>query len=427
MPPVISSAAMSAAIIGGGPSGLMAAEVLSALGYAVDVFDGMPSVGRKFLLAGRGGLNLTHAEPFDVFVSRYSAGSAELLPILEAFDNHAVRDWAEGLGQATFVGTSRRVFPVGMKASPLLRAWLRRLQQNPGRPPVRFHLRHRWIGWRDGQWVFQTPEGMRVYQFNSTVLALGGGSWPRLGSDGVWGPLLRDRGVAVSSLQPSNCGFDVARGWSTHFRDRFAGLPLKSVVLKVLSGSPSGEPVLFSRKGECMITTTGLEGSLIYASSAILRSELERFGHADVLLDLLPDHSSDRVLHEVATPRGSRSLTTHLKSRLGLDGVKLGLLYETLDSAGLRDFSVIAKAIKALPLRLGSPRPLAEAISSAGGVRWESIDERGMLHALPGVFCAGEMLDWDAPTGGYLLTACLATGRWAAHGVHQYLEKEGQC
>lgn len=409
------------AVIGGGPAGLMAAEVLSGMGHRVAVFDGMPSVGRKFLLAGRGGLNLTHAEPMAKFQSRYSSGASQLAPLLADFDNQAVRDWATDLGQTTFVGSSNRVFPVGMKASPLLRAWLRRLQQPANGVPVQFYLRHRWVGWQEGAWLFETPNGPKHFAFGAVVLALGGGSWARLGSTGAWAKLLEGRGVAMVPLQSSNCGFDLVRPWSDHFKGRYAGHPLKSVSITVMGQADTQAPPLFDRKGECVATETGLEGSLIYAASAVLRNEITRNGAVSVSFDLLPDHSPERVLRELSQPRGSRSLSTHLKSRLGLDGIKLGLLYETLTPASLKDPKALAQAIKALPVQLGATRPLDEAISTAGGVAWQALDEQGMLRALPGTFCAGEMLDWDAPTGGYLLTACLASGRWAGLAAHRHV------
>lgn len=409
------------AVIGGGPSGLMAAEVLSDLGHQVHVFDAMPSVGRKFLLAGRGGLNLTHSEPMPLFQSRYSSGAHQLAPLLADFGNQAVRDWASSLGQATFVGSSNKVFPVGMKASPLLRAWLRRLQQPTDGVPVHFHLRHRWVGWLGNDWLFETPEGPKHFAFGAVVLALGGGSWAKLGSSGAWTKLLEGKGVRVTPLQPSNCGFDLARPWSTHFKERYAGQPLKSVAITVTVGVDKHAPPLFARKGECVVTETGFEGNLIYGASAVLRDEVANNGIANISFDLLPDHSPERVLREVSQPRGSRSLSTHLKSRLGLDGIKLGLLYENLTSTVLKDPQALALAIKALSVQLSTPRPLDEAISTAGGVAWQALDEQGMLGCLPGTFCAGEMLDWDAPTGGYLLTACLASGRWAGLAAHRYL------
>lgn len=423
LPAPVQSPAVRVAIIGGGPAGLMAADVLSSEGYDVQLFDAMPSVGRKFLLAGRGGLNLTHAEAMPAFMSRYGGCAEELSTAIAQFDNEAVRRWSSELGQNTFIGSSHRVFPVGMKASPLLRAWLNRLQGSDGRKPVRFHARHRWIGWEGGDWVFDTPQGHRHFTFDAVVLALGGGSWARLGSDGAWVPLLEGRGVGVSPLVASNCGFDVQRPWSDHFRSRYAGHPLKSVALTVLS-APGADPdqALFRRKGEFVATDTGFEGSLIYAASAAARAQLAAHASAHILIDLLPDHSLERVLLEVAKPRGSRSLSTHLKSRLGLDGIKAGLLYEVLSPETLKDERALAIAIKALPLVLGASRPLDEAISSAGGVCWDALDGQHGLKALPGVFCAGEMLDWDAPTGGYLLTACLALGRKAGQDVHRYLQ-----
>lgn len=410
------------AIIGAGPAGLMAAEVLSRHVRGLHVFESMPTVGRKFLLAGRGGLNLTHAEAMPTFMSRYGNASNWLYSALSSFDNEDVRSWSEGLGRGTFVGSSNRVFPVGMKASPLLRAWLNRLQSPSGNPAVSFHVRHRWIGWNNDEWVFQTPEGLKSIAFDAVVLAVGGGSWPRMGSDGAWVPLLRSRGVEVSSLVASNCGFDMKSPWTDHFQRRFAGKPFKSVVLTVLPASiETKQEAIFQRKGEFVATSTGVEGSLIYAASAILRDQIAQFGSARISLDLLPEFSRDHVFSEVTKSRGSRSLSNHLKSRLGLSGIKLGLMYEVLSPETLKEPSLLAAGIKGLPLLLGAARPLNEAISSAGGVALDAVDNQGMLNALPGVFCAGEMLDWEAPTGGYLLTACLALGRKAGEDVLQYL------
>ena len=408
-----------ACVVGAGPAGLMAAEVLAEAGVAVDVFDAMPSAGRKFLLAGKGGLNLTHGEPIEAFLDRYGARRAALEPALRAFGPGALRAWAAGLGIATFVGTSGRVFPVDLKAAPLLRAWLHRLRG----AGVRLHMRHRWLGWDDGALRFATPEGERTQPADAVVLALGGASWPRLGSDGAWAPLLAARGIAPAPFRASNCGFDVGRtqvgpaagGWSEHFRTRFAGAPIKPVSL---THAASG----FARQGEFVVTETGVEGSLVYAASAALRDAIEAEGTAEVALDLLPAHDAAAVLREVARPRGSRSLSTHLKSRLGVAGVKAALLHEVLAPADLHDAERLARALKALPLTLLRPRPLAEAISTAGGVRFESATPQLMLRDLPGVFCAGEMLDWEAPTGGYLLTACLATGRWAGRGAAAWLQ-----
>jgi predicted flavoprotein YhiN len=429
------------AIIGGGPAGLMAAEVLSRTGWSVHLFDAMPSVGRKFLLAGKGGLNLTHSESADRFAERYGTRRQQIEGLLKGMDAGAVRAWAEGLGVATFVGSSGRVFPADMKAAPLLRAWLHRLRHpGPGGSGVVFHMRHRWIGWSTSgrDLLFATASDSVQVRPRAVVLALGGGSWARLGSNGAWVPILAARGVAVAPLLPANCGFDVAScgrmpeqgqtlpvraipahssGWSEHFASRYAGHPIKTVVMSCGCADESR----FSRKGEFVATATGIEGSLVYAASALLRDEIVRHGHAVVWLDLLPDHSAERVRAEVMHPRGSRSLSSHLRSRLGLDGIKTGLLYEVLGKDGMADTVRLADSIKALPLQVVAPRPLDEAISSAGGVLFEALTQDLMCEELPGVFCAGEMLDWEAPTGGYLLTACLASGRAAGEGVVRYL------
>ena len=400
---------MTTVVVGAGPAGLMAAEVLSAAGETVHVYDGMPSAGRKFLLAGRGGLNLTHSEGLDTFASRYGARREAVTRWLDTFGPQAVREWALGLGIATFVGTSGRVFPQEMKAAPLLRAWLHRLRAHG----VQFHMRHRFVGWTDeGALRLHTPGGEQVVAADAVVLALGGASWSRLGSDGAWVPLLEQRGVQVAELLPANCGFDARGGWSAYFSSRFAGQPFKSVAIMV------GE---FHRLGEFVATATGVEGSLIYAASAILRDEIRQRGSACFQVDLLPGRSREHVLREVAHPRGSRSLANHLKGRLGLDGIKLALLHEVLPREALHDPVRLAETIKAVPLVVTAARPIDEAISTAGGVRLESLDERLMLRALPGVFCAGEMLDWEAPTGGYLLTACLASGRVAGLGALEFL------
>ena len=419
--PSLSSPAFRVTVIGGGPAGLMAAEVLAQGGAAVDVFDAMPSVGRKFLLAGRGGLNLTHSEPTAALLERYGQRTAQLREAVTAFDGAAVRDWAAGLGIGTFVGSSGRVFPDDMKAAPLLRAWLHRLRASG----VRFHTRHRWTGWTsDGTLRFATQAAGEVtHGADAVVLALGGASWPRLGSDGAWLPGLQQLGVAVAPLLPSNCGFDVAptgpgrTGWSEHLRQRFAGQPVKPVAARMADAASQGE----AQQGEFVLTDTGIEGSLVYAFSARLRDQIAQAGQATWWIDLLPQHSEAQVLAEVARPRGPRSLSTHLKSRLGLQGLKMALLHELLGPQQLQDPQQLARAIKALPLSLLRPRPLDEAISTAGGVRFDALDARGMLLARPGVFCAGEMLDWEAPTGGYLLTACLATGRAAATGALRWL------
>ena len=413
----MTSSRSRAAVIGGGPAGLMAAEVLAAQGIAVDLFDAMPSVGRKFLLAGRGGLNLTHSEPPEPFLARYGAIAGSLREAIAGFGGEAVRRWAAELGIDTFVGTSGRVFPTDMKAAPLLRAWLHRLRA----AGIRFHTRHRWVGWDEaGGLLFDAPAGRVVHRADATVLALGGASWPRLGSDGAWVPLLDARGIAIAPLQPSNCGFDVAptrptvAGWSELLRERFAGQPIKPVAARMASES---EPC----PGEFVLTDTGIEGSLVYAFSARLRDEIAARGEATWVLDLLPQLSEAKVRAEVAHPRGPRSLSTHLKSRLGIAGAKAALLHELLTREQFEDPDVLAAAIKALPLKLTRPRPLQEAISTAGGVRLDALDHRFMVRDLPGVFCAGEMLDWEAPTGGYLLTASFATGRVAGQGAADWL------
>ncbi len=398
----------SVAIIGGGPAGLMAAEVLARGGIRVDVYDAMPSVGRKFLMAGKGGMNITHAEPLDVFLTRYGARRANIEPLLLAFPPDALREWIRGLGIDTFVGTSGRVFPAGMKAAPLLRAWLHRLRETG----VHFHVRHRWCGWDEqGALRFNTPDGERSVHADALVLALGGGSWPQLGSDGAWVPPLAQRGVEIAPLRPANCGFDAA--WSTTFRERFAGEPLKSIA------ATFGD---VRRQGECVITEHGIEGGLIYAFSATLRDEIERNGHAILHLDLLPDWTLQRVQTEVSHPRGSRSLSSHLQSRLGLKGVKANLLREVLNAEQMHDPVLLAHTIKHLPLRLAAARPLSEAISTAGGITFEALNEHLMLRKMPGVFCAGEMLDWEAPTGGYLLTACFASGIATGKRVLDWLQ-----
>ncbi len=444
-------------VVGAGPAGLMAADVLSSAGVEVHVYDAMPSAGRKFLLAGKGGLNLTHAEPADIFASRYGARRAQIEALVRDFGATQVRAWAKGLGVDTFVGSSGMVFPVDMKAAPLLRAWLHRLRHPVAGPAVQFHMRQRWTGWDTGQSAttlnFDGPNGPSQAQADAVVLALGGGSWARLGSNGAWVPWLLASGVAVAPLLPANCGFDVAAsparqaqpvaedastpgetrreflqeligqcpaaapGWSSYFASRFAGQPFKSVAIHFTNA----QGVSFGRKGEFVATAIGVEGSLIYAASSLLRDEIIQHGHATFYLDLLPDRTLAQVQAEVTHPRGSRSLSSHLKSRLHIDGIKAAVLYELLSKEQVNDPTALAGAIKALPITLVAARPLDEAISSAGGVLFEVMDEHLMLAQLPGVFCAGEMLDWEAPTGGYLLSACFASGHRAGVGVLAYL------
>lgn len=402
-----------AVVVGGGPAGLMAAEALAAAGVTVDLYDAMPSVGRKFLLAGKGGLNLTHSEPLEPFIGRYGEAAARVASWLASLSPQALREWTQGLGVETFVGSSGRVFPTDMKAAPLLRAWLHRLRTSG----VRLHMRHRWLGWGAAgeggvpSLRFASPTGEVTAQADAVVLALGGASWARLGSDGAWVPLLAERGVSIAPLRPSNCGFDVAR-WSDHLRTKFAGAPLKNVALRC------GD---FAQRGEFVLTETGIEGSLVYAASATVREAIAAQGRAVVEIDLLPERTPAFVRDEVARPRGSRSMSTHLKSRLGLDGAKAALLHELLPRETFNDVAALAAAIKALPITLVGTRPIDEAISTAGGVRLDELDGACMLKRAPGVFCAGEMLDWEAPTGGYLLTASMSSGLVAGRGAAAFI------
>lgn len=404
-----------ALVIGAGPAGLMAAENLAERGVEVDVFDAMPSAGRKFLMAGRGGLNITRSEPFERFLACYGTQAERFSAMLSSFGPDDVRHWINDLGIETFVGSSGRVFPEGMKAAPLLRAWLHRLRERG----VRFHPRHRWQrlergGERNFVAHFDSPEGPRAVQADAIVLALGGASWPKLGSDGDWITALDTMGIDIAPLRPANCGFNVA--WSTHLIERFAGTPVKTVVATWNAGGQTQR-----RPGEFVVTAHGIEGSLIYWAAAALRDEIEHTGEATLHIDLMPDWSFERVAQETARPRGARSLSSHLASRLGLKGVKTALLRECATADELADPKRLASAIKSLPLRLIAPRPLDEAISSAGGVRFATLDAQLMHTALPGLFFAGEMLDWEAPTGGYLLTGCLTTGRTAGLGAATWL------
>ena len=405
--------ASSVTVIGGGPAGLMAAEVLIQGGVRVNLYDAMPSVGRKFLMAGKGGMNITHSETMELFLSRYGARRAQIKPLLDTFGPEALQEWVHNLGIETFIGTSGRVFPTDMKAAPLLRAWLHRLRETG----VHFHMRHRWCGWNEnGALRFATPQGEHTVHADAVVLALGGGSWARLGSDGAWVPLLAQRGIPVMPLQPANCGFDV--GWSEHFSSRFAGHPVKAVAVTFIDAAGRSH----RQQGDLMVTTTGVEGGLIYALSARLRDEIATTGAAIIYLDLTPGKDLPRVIAEIAHPRGSRSMASHLQSRANIKGVKTGLLRERVLPSDFTSPERLAASIKSLPLRLIAPRPLDETISSAGGVAFEALDEYLMVRAMPGVFCAGEMLDWEAPTGGYLLTACFASGRTAGLGALAYLK-----
>ncbi|MGB7502917.1 MAG: TIGR03862 family flavoprotein [Azonexus sp.] len=399
------------AIVGGGPAGLMAAEQLAMVdGLEVAVFDAMPSFGRKFLMAGKGGMNITHSEPMPDFVGRYGARQAVIAPLLEAFGPQQLREWIGSLGIETFVGSSGRVFPSEMKAAPLLRAWLHRLRG----AGVQFHVRHRWLGRAaDGALRFATPADEKALAFDAVILALGGGSWAKLGSDGAWVALLAERGIQVTPLKPANCGFDVA--WSAHFSERFAGQPVKPVI-----GSVAGR----RQQGELNITAGGFEGGLVYALSAPLRDALATKGLAVLYLDLAPGRTLARLTADLARPCGRDSLANHLRRRAGIEGVKAGLLRELLPPETLTATDRLAAAIKHLPLPVTAARPIDEAISTAGGVVFEALDANLMLRDLPGVFCAGEMLDWEAPTGGYLLTACFATGCAAGQGARAWLSEK---
>lgn len=393
-------------IIGAGPAGLIAAERLAGAGHRVTIYDRMASPARKFLLAGRGGLNLTHSEPLDACLSRYREAQDWLTPVIRAFPPQAVRDWADALGAETFIGSSGRVFPRAMKASPLLRAWLRRLAQLG----VTLETSHLWTGWDDdGALTFRRPSGeTETLQPDATLLALGGASWPRLGSDGGWGPLLEARGVAVTPLRPANGGF--ATAWTPVMRERFAGQPLKRIAIRI-----SGEHVL----GEAMIDAAGIEGGAVYTLSAPIREAIAREGSATIQIDLRPDLTAEALVVRLGKRRKGETLSNHLRKAAGLSPAAIALLRE---NGPLPDEPErLAQRIKTVPLRLDAPMPIARAISTAGGIAREALDEHFMLRRLPGVFAAGEMLDWEAPTGGYLLQGCFATGIAAAAGIESWL------
>ncbi len=394
------------AILGGGPAGLMAAERLSEAGHIVTVYDAMPTVARKFLLAGKSGLNITHSEDYEDFTSRFGASNIHLRDALDGFTPSDVRAWAAALGTETFVGSSGRVFPTVMKASPLLRAWLRKLEASG----VSILTRHRWVGFSDGGYVIAAPEGTKVIQPDAALLALGGVSWPRLGSDGAWIPWMRERGIAVDHFQPANCGFDV--DWSDVLRQRFSGTPVKAVTATSAAGTIPGEFV---------ISHQGIEGSLVYAHAAALRDKLSLGKPTSLVVDLAPGRSLERIAHDLGRQDPKASLTNRLRKGAGIDGIKTSLLRELASGECLSDPARLARLIKALPIPVLRPRPIAEAISSAGGIGWDEIDPDYMLKTLPGLFVSGEMINWEAPTGGYLLTACLATGRAAALGIDKWL------
>lgn len=398
------------AVIGGGPAGLIAAEVLARAGAGVTVYERMPSLARKFLLAGRGGLNITHSEELSRFLSRYGKSETRLRPIIEAWTPDAVRAWCEELGQPTFVGSSGRIFPRAMKASPLLRAWIGRLNA----AGVGFRLRRRWLGWGDsGRLLFDGPSGREAVEADAVVLALGGASWPRLGSAGDWTGPLGEAGIDIAPLAPANCGF-IAQ-WSDIFRARCEGQPLKRIAI-----SFSGHTV----RGEALITATGIEGGAIYALSGPLRDRIASDGFSVLDIDLRPDMATDELATRLDRPHGKQSLATFLRKAAGLSPVEISLLHEcSVPPIGKLDAGALAARVKAVPLRLTAPAPIETAISSAGGIKWSEVDERLMLRQRPGVFVAGEMLDWEAPTGGYLLQGCLATGAWAGRGAVEWLSQ----
>ena len=405
----------SVAVIGAGPAGLMAAEVLAQGGAGVTVYDAMASAGRKFMMAGRGGLNLTHSEPLPAFLTRYGKTTPQLIAAIEAFPPDALRQWSEALGQPTFVGSSGRVFPRAFKASPLLRAWLRRLDAMG----VQIALRHRWTGWdENGHLLFQTADGQRVVEAPATVLALGGASWPRLGSDAAWVEILAAKGVTITPLKPANCGFTVA--WSDVFRDRFEGQPLKGVALSF------GR---YTVRGEAIITRTGIEGGAIYALAAELREAILSSGQATLHIALRPDLEINDLIKRLSAPKGKQTLSNWLRKAAQLSPVGIGLLQEAAIALGASLSSLspenLAGLINAVPIRLDGVAPIARAISTAGGIAFDELDAGFMIRRLPGVFAAGEMLDWEAPTGGYLLQASFATGAAAGRGALKWLTGNG--
>lgn len=398
-------------VVGAGPAGLMAAEVISAAGHKVEVYDAKPSACRKFLLAGVGGMNITHSEPYADFIQRYYDKAQWLDSAVSQFDADALRQWIHGLGIKTFIGSSGRVFPADMKAAPLLRNWLKRLRE----AGVVFHMKHRLINLEQHTLEFEHGDGRTQVQADAVVLAMGGASWPKLGSDGAWQAMLSAAEVIVHPLQSANCGF--YSQWSEHLQKNYAGSPLKNIGFCLTTGQ--GQQI--QRKGECILSRDGMEGSLIYAFSKYLRDAINQTGQANLLIDLLPNHTEQQILKKLQVKQGKDSFSKYLKRTVGLSGVKAAMLYECCDKQQLQTPQSLAACIKALPVSFDRVKPIEEAISSAGGVCQSSVDEYLMLSALPGIFCAGEMLDWEAPTGGYLLTACFATGRLAAQGVCRYL------
>ncbi len=407
------------AVVGGGPAGLMAASVLAGEGVKVCVFEAMPSVGRKFLMAGKGGMNITHSEPIGLFLTRYGDRRKFIAPMVKDFTPDNLRQWVSDLGFETFIGSSGRVFPSEMKAAPLLRTWIRQLRSQQ----VDFYTGHTWTGWTSDDYTklsFTASQGTIETSVDAVVFALGGGSWRKLGANGEWVASFKNKNITVSPLKPSNCGFNV--GWSAHFSQRFAGTPIQSISLSFINASQ----LSFTQRGEFSITSSGIEGSLIYALSAPLRDEIALKGQAIIYLDLLPDWELKAVIDKLTKKSTKESLSNLFRKRLGIYGVKMGLLREIALPEQFNNPAQIAALIKALPITLLSTRPIDEAISTAGGVSFEAVDKNLMITDMPGVFCAGEMLDWEAPTGGYLLTACLASGKTAAKGVLGWLKTAGK-
>lgn len=399
------------AIVGGGPSGLMAAEIAAQAGYTVDIYDRMAYPARKFLMAGRGGLNLTHSEEIQCFITRYGKAEEWIAPYIFSFTPDDLRKWCESLGEETFIGSSGRVFPKSMKASPLLRAWLKKLDLLG----VRYHGMCDWQGWEDDKLVFTNPKADKLFiQADATILALGGASWPKLGSNGRWTSILAEKHITMNSFRPANSGFLV--NWSDHFIDKFAGMPLKPVAIKFADKL---------RQGEAIISKEGIEGGVVYALSAVLRDAIENRGVAEILIDLRPDMSLAELTKKLQTPRGSKSLSGYLK-KLRFSDLAIGLLRETTQKEDLKNISseLLAKKLKSLPLKLVGTTGIERAISSAGGICLDELNEDLMLKKLKGVFVAGEMIDWEAPTGGYLLQGCFSSAVAAASGVKKYLQKK---
>ena len=403
------------AIIGAGPAGLMAAQVLSGAGFAPTVFDSMPSAARKFLRAGKGGLNLTYSEPPTLFTSRYFEAEPFLLPALKTFSPQDMRLWAKELGFETFVGSSGKVYPLDKKAAPLLRAWLQRLKANG----TEFKMKHRLLSWDRDTWEFQTPDGLKKYSFEYVILALGGASWPQLGSTGAWVDILAGKNLSINPLKPANMGFNVT--YSEIFKEKFSGSPLKNVMLSFTDINGK----LHSKLGELLVSENGVEGSLIYTHSKLLREKIEQDSPLTVYLDLFPHRTQDKLQQQLSASRGKQSLSAFWK-RLGLSGVSASLLREVLPKESLTDSHLVAQTLKKFPLTLDSYRPLDEAISTAGGLSFENLDEHLMLKEFPNVFCIGEMLDWEAPTGGYLLTGVMGQGKQAAEGLLQLLKTKNK-